>query len=263
MSQTSEPGTTAPGQPADSSDDAMLDGRVRLLQPARGYRAAIDAVLLAATVPVCAGEHILDVGCGVGAASLCLLARAASAGLSDVRVVGLEVHDDFLALARRNALRVSAHGRFEVVAGDVAAPPPGLGLFDHVMSNPPYLPADRADPSPDRGKALATVESTADLATWLGFCVDVLRPGGTLSLVHRADRQAEIVALVQSRLSDVTVLPLLPRVGVPAKRLILRARRGGVGGLRVLPGLALHRLDGGYTESANAILRDAQALDLD
>lgn len=262
MSHVRNPANARTDGVADCTDDALLGGRIRLLQPARGYRVAVDAVLLAAAVPVQAGARVLDAGCGVGAAALCLLVRAASAGLTGVHVVGLDVQDRFVALARLNAQRNGLSDRIDVVAGDVAAAPAGLGAFDHVMTNPPYLPAARADPSPDRSKALATVESTADLARWLDVCLRALRPGGTLTLVHRADRQAEIVDLIRPQADDIAILPLLPRPGAPAKRLILRVRKGGDGGVRILPGLALHDAGGAYTPAADAVLRDAAVLDL-
>ncbi|HEX2888829.1 tRNA1(Val) (adenine(37)-N6)-methyltransferase [Vineibacter terrae] len=247
---------------ADCTDDRLLGGRVRLLQPARGYRVAIDAVLLAASVPVASGQRVIDVGCGVGAAALCLLARAAASGLSGVDAVGLDVQPRFVALARCNAERNGVAGAMTVVEGDVAAPPPDLGLFDQVMTNPPYLSAAQADPPPDRSKALATVESTADLAAWLGFCRRLLRPGGTLSLVHRADRRAELLRLLRPLAADIAVLPLLPQAGAAPRRLLIRARQGTGGQVRDLPGLVLHRKAGGYTPEAEAILRDAAGLDL-
>ena len=262
MSQTVDPDPPDPAGFPDVTDDALLGGRVRLLQPRRGYRAAVDAVLLAAAVPATASQWILDVGCGVGAATFCLLARLASAGLTDVRAVGLELQDSFVDLARCNAERNSFAGLFEARQADVATPPTDLGVFDHVLSNPPYLPAARADPSPDSSKALATVESTADLTAWIGFCLQSLRPHGTLSLVHRADRQAEIIGLLRPRATDIVVLPLLPRPGAAPKRLILRARLGIGGHVRHLPGLVLHPAGGGYTPETEAILRDARPLDL-
>ncbi len=254
--------TPRPEGIADCSDDALLGGRVRILQPARGYRVAVDAVLLAAAVPLAADTRILDVGCGVGAASLCLLARAAAAELAGVRTIGLEIQPRYAALARCNAARNGMAATFEVVDGDVAMPP-ALDAVDHVMTNPPFLPASRADPSPDPGKALATVESTADLATWLAFCLSVLRPGGTLSVVHRADRLAELIDRLRPRAADLVVRPLLPRAGAAAKRVIVRARTGTGGGVRTLPGLVLHQADGGYTPEVDTILRAAAPLNID
>jgi tRNA1(Val) A37 N6-methylase TrmN6 len=244
----------------DCTDDALLDGRVRLLQPARGYRVAVDAVLLAASVPLAAGLRIMDVGCGVGAAALCLLARAREAGFADIRLTGLEVQERLVELARQNAQRNGASALFDVVAGDVAAPPAGLGIFDHILTNPPYLPPSRADPSPDPGKALATVESTAGLAAWIAFCLRSLRPAGTLTLVHRADRKAEIVDLMRPHVRDITILPVLPQVASAPGRLIVRARPGKGGTVLAREPLVLHRPGGGYTEAADAILRHAGAV---
>ncbi|HKU93887.1 MAG TPA: methyltransferase [Vineibacter sp.] len=245
---------------ADCTDDALLGGRVHVLQPARGYRVAVDAVLLAAAVPLASGERILDVGCGVGAATLCLLARAAAMGLTGVRTVGLEVQPRYAALARLNADRNGSSDAFDVITGDVATPPV-LAAVDHVMTNPPYLPAAQADPSPDRGKALATVESTADLAIWLDYCLRVVRPGGTVSVVHRADRLPELIARLRPHVVDLAVLPLLPRAGAAPKRVMLRARRGTGGAILTVPGLVLHDASGGYTPQADAILRDAAPLE--
>jgi tRNA1(Val) A37 N6-methylase TrmN6 len=183
--------------------------------------------------------------------------------VEDIRVTGLEVQDRLAGLARRNAAMNGVAGRFDVIVGDVAAPPPGLGAFDHVMTNPPYLAAAAADPPPDRSKALATVESTAGLSVWLDFCLRVLRPGGTLGLVHRADRRAEIVGLLRPGAADIAVLPLVPRTGAAARRLIVRARKGRGGHVRDLPGLVLHRPGAGYTPQVEAILRDARPLALE
>ncbi len=246
----------------DVSDDGLLGNRVRLLQPARGYRVAVDAVLLGAAIPAGADERVIDVGCGVGAAALCLLARLESAGVTDLKVIGLELQPHLAELARRNAERNGFNECLEIVTGDVAAPPQGLGTFDHVMTNPPYLPAARADPPPDRSKALATVESTADLAGWMTFCLKVLRPGGTLSLVHRADRQTEIVDLLRPHAADIAILPLLPQEGAAAKRLLLRLRQGRGGEVRMLPAMILHHTGGEYTPAADAVLRGAQHLEI-
>ena len=232
----------------ETTEDTLLGGRVRLLQPRRGYRVAIDPVLLAASVEARAGERVLDLGCGTGAVALCLAAR-----LPSVSIVGLELQADFAELAERNAALNGASDRVRIVRHDIAAPlPADLGLFDHVATNPPFLAAAVADVPPDRGKALATVESSADLAHWLAVALAALKPGGTLTLIHRTDRLDEILAPLARM--DVTVKRLSD-----AGRVLIRARTGKAA-LHHSPALALHRPSGGYSDAAEAVLRHAAPL---
>jgi tRNA1(Val) A37 N6-methylase TrmN6 len=242
----------------EHTEDTLLSGKVRLRQPAEGYRAAIDPVLLAAAVPAAEGSLVLDVGVGAGAAALCLAAR-----VPGCRIVGLEVQPEMAQLARENVQANGFAGRVEVLTGNVAAPPPRLapGSFHHVMSNPPYLSPERANASGTAAKTRANVEGEADLASWLRLCVNMLRPKGTLSLIHRADRLDEILALLRGRVGELVVIPLWPKAGRPAKRVIIRGRKGLATPLELAPGLVLHEADGRYTPQAEALLRGAVSLD--
>ena len=234
------------------TEDALLGGRVRLIQPARGYRVAVDAVLLAAAVDAAPGQRILDLGAGVGAVGLCVAAR-----LAGCRVVGIELQEALAELAERNANLNGMAGRVRTVVHDLAKPlPADLGRFDHVVTNPPYLAAAVADPSPDPSKALATVESSADLAHWLAVATAAAEPAGTLLIIHRSDRRDEILGhLDRLGWGDVT-LKRLP----PAARILVRARRADRPTRRDAAPLTLHRPGGGYTEEAEAILRHAGPL---
>lgn len=159
-----------------------------MMQPARGYRVAVDAVLLAAAVESLPGERILDLGAGVGSVGLCLAAR-----VPGCEMVGIELQPALAGLAQRNAELNGMAGRVRTIVHDLAvALPDVLGLFDQVVSNPPYLAAAVADPSPDPAKALATVESSADLARWLAVATQAAKPAGTITLIHRSDRLDEI-----------------------------------------------------------------------
>jgi len=234
------------------TEDALLGGRVRLLQPARGYRVAVDAVLLAAAVDAAAGARILDLGAGVGAVGLCLAAR-----LPGCTVVGIELQTALAALAEHNAALNGMSHRVQILVHDLAQPlPADLGAFDHVVSNPPYLAAAVADPSPDPSKALATVESSADLARWLEVATGAAKPAGTLLVIHRSDRLEEIVdRLGRLGWGDVAVKRL-----PPARRVLVQARRAVGAARREVPPLTLHRPDGRYTDEAEAILRHAAPL---
>lgn len=234
------------------TENTVMGGRVKLLQPRRGYRIAVDAVLLAAAVDASPGESVLDLGTGVGAVALCIAAR-----VPGCRITGIELQPALAALAERNAGLNDATDRVGILVHDLAnALPPELGPFDHVATNPPYLSAAVADPSPDRSKALATVESSADLARWLAVATGALKPAGTLLVIHRSDRLEEVVGvLVRLGWGDITVKRL-----PPAARVLVRARAAGELRRRDAAPLVLHRPNGGYTDEAEAVLRHGQPL---
>jgi len=246
------------------SENRLLGGRVRLRQPVTGYRAAIDPVLLAATVPATAGERVLDVGSGPGAAGLCLAAR-----VPGVRLTLLEADVHAAERARENAALAAADPPIAVVEADVAAAPCGLGraVFDHVLTNPPFMEPERGTPATARGRS-ARHEGGVPLADWIRACVLWVRAGGTVTVVHRADRCDQLIAaMVAAGLGGIAVLPLWPRAGEPAKRLIVQGRRGSRARARLLPGLVLHGdvlhgETGTFTAAADAVLRGATALPL-
>ncbi|MGC2855791.1 tRNA1(Val) (adenine(37)-N6)-methyltransferase [Novispirillum sp. DQ9] len=236
-------------------EHGLLGGRVRLLQPAGGgYRAAIDPVLLAAAMPAQAGARLLDVGVGTGAALLCLLARC-----PQVEATGLELLPEHADLATRSLALNGWTAR--IVLGDLRARPAPVGgnAFDMVMTNPPFHgPGTRP---PHAGRAGAHMEDVP-LAEWLDFCLRRLRPRGVLGVIHRADRLDDILAALAGKAGAVEVIPLWPKAGQPAKRVIVRARKGARGPAVLHPGVVLHEADGTYTPQAQAILRDGAALDL-
>jgi tRNA1(Val) A37 N6-methylase TrmN6 len=239
--------------------DFLLNGRVRLVQPDGGYRAAIDPVFLAAITDARDGDRVLDVGTGTGAAALCLAARVAGAS-----VVGLEQRADAAAFARRNVVLNGLAARVRVVEGDLLEPPPELrpGSFDRVMMNPPYLRADGASPPPDPWKAAANVEGAARLPDWLRFADAMLKPRGMVTLVHRADRIDDIFDALRGRFGGLVLVPLWPKAGQEAKRVLVAARKGARTPARLTAGVTVHGADGAYTAEAERILRGAGALAL-
>lgn len=240
---------------SDYTEDAMMDGRILLRQPKDGYRAAIDPLFLAAAVPAQDGHLVLDVGSGVGAASLALAWR-----VPGCRVIGLEPQAELVALARDNIGLNAMTGRVETVTGAIEAPPPRLppGGFHHVMTNPPYHKG--GTPSPHAGRALANAEGVVDLAAWMRLCITMLRPKGTLVTVNRADRLDELLAALRGKVGEVIVFPLWPKTGRAAKRVLVRARKSVNSPLTLHPGLVLHEEDGGYTAGADAVLRLGAAI---
>lgn len=245
------------GETPPTTVDMFLGGRIKICQPAAGYRAGSDPVLMAAAVRAGAGERVLDLGCGVGTAALCLLARVAEA-----RVTGLEVQPELAALARANAEANGQGDRFVVVEGCLTRPPSllrGQG-FDHVMTNPPWYEPGTVTAPPAAGKAMGHMEGALDLGAWLATAVGLLRPKGRLTVIHRADRLADILAALGGRAGEIRVLPLYPRPGRSAVRVIVTARRGARTPLEVLPGLVMHDAQGAYQETVEAVLRGGAPL---
>ncbi len=241
---------------AACTSDRLLGGRLTIRQPERGYRAAIDPVLLAAAVPAKAGQSVLEAGTGVGTAALCLATR-----VEGVSIVGLEIDAATADLARANVALNGFEAAITIALGDILDPPGELRerSFELVMSNPPYHPA-ATPPSPDARKALATREGVS-VADWVHACLRRLQPGGRLVLIQRADRLPELLAELAGRTGDIEIVPLWPKAGRPAKRVLVRCRKGARGAARLVPGLVLHRSDGKYSPAAEAILRDGADLD--
>ncbi len=254
-------GQRVPEDP-ELTDDGFLGGRLRILQPLEGYRAATDPVLLAAAVAARPGESVLDLGCGVGVAALCLATRVPGLGLA-----GVERQADYAALARQNAARNGVS--LEVVEADLATLPADLRArsFDHVLTNPPYYPRSAGTPARDPGREAARREETP-LPLWLATATRRLRPGGTLTLIQSADRLPDTLAALPPALGSLVVLPLSPRLGRAANRFLLAGRKGGRAAFRLLSPFVLH--DGMVHDgdrdllmpAAQAILRNGAPLAL-
>lgn len=248
----------APNQPV-YTEDFLLGGRVLIRQPRDGYRVAIDPIFLAASINVDAGHTVLDVGAGVGAASLCLAMRC-----PDIKVTAVELLREHVRYAVDNVNLNHVRDRIEVLHGDLLHPPPRLaaGTFTHVMANPPYLETARGRVSTNPNKATANHEGNADLDQWAKFCLLMVKPKGTVTFVHRADRLPEILSYFMGRLGDIVVYPLWPGKNKAAKRVLVSGVKNSQGAFKIMPGMILHQDDGKFTPEADAILRNAQGLDM-
>ncbi len=244
---------------AELTQDRFLGGRLSVWQPRAGYRAGVDAVFLAAAVPARPGETVLELGCGVGVASLCLARRVPGVILS-----GIEVQPDYAELARRNATDNGI--ALSVTTGDLTRMPEALRQqsFDHVIANPPYFLRDRSTQATDTGRETALGEGTP-LASWIEAAIRRLAPKGCLTMIQRADRVPEILAALDDRMGGIQLLPLAPRAGRQAKLVLLRAVKGARAPFALLPPVALHagethRDDAkDYARQIDAVLREAAA----
>jgi tRNA1(Val) A37 N6-methylase TrmN6 len=244
----------------DFSDDRLLNGRVTLRQPRQGYRVAIDAVLLAAAVPAKPGERILELGCGVGASSLCLLSR-----VPEARVSGLELQQELLDLAFWNASANGKEASLQLIAGSVAELPKSLvrESFDHVFFNPPFLAGGNNGRAPeDKQVQLATREGDISLGQWVRAASGLIKPKGSVTAIHRTDRIGDLLAALEPSFGDFRLFPLWPKARRSAKRILVQARKTSRAPLQLCSGLVLHEEDGTFTAAAEAVLRQGLALEI-
>jgi tRNA1(Val) A37 N6-methylase TrmN6 len=244
----------APSAGAAVTLSSLLDRRLSLAQPARGHRAGTDALLLAAAGPTDFDGRCLDIGAGTGAVGLAyaMLEPAARPGL-------VEIDPLLAALARHNIEANGLADRADVIEGDIlgAALPDGLepGAAKLVLTNPPYLDPDRSRASSDPLRRLAHVMPARGLARWLGAAALALAPGGMLVLIHRADHLGLVLAALADDFGALQVLPIHPRAGANAVRILVRGVKGARGPLSIRPGLLLHGPGTGFTATVEAIHR--------
>lgn len=257
---------------AATTRDAVLGGKLALEQPVRGHRAGTDAVLLAATLGAGEGRGatVLDLGCGVGTVGL-IAARL----WGQARVTCVDIDADSLDLTAENARLNGLSERVETVALDVLAGAAarrraGLrdGVYDVVLTNPPFLDPSvaRLSPDLDRRRAHAFTEdapATNRLSVWVKSAAALLRPKGRLAIIHRADALAPLLAACEGRLGAIQVLPVHPHAAAPASRILVVATRGSRAPLSLLPALHLHEADGpGFTPRAERLHRGEETLAL-
>lgn len=231
------------------TEDAFLDGRLLLRQPPRGHRIGTDALLLAAAAP--AAGRVCDLGAGVGAVGLALLLRGAG------QAVLVERDPTFAALAEANialgGFGVRAHlARLDLFDRRSVLAEPLLAdqSFDSVATNPPFDQSLEGRRSPSALKIAAHAMAGGSLGDWLVAAARLLREGGTLTLIHRADRLAQVLAALPGRLGGVAVRPVQPRAEAAATRILVSAIAGSRAPLALLPPIVLHGPDGSFTPEA-------------
>lgn len=239
---------------AQTTEIHVLDKKVRLLQPEKGFRTSIDGVLLAAACPVQGGQNVLDMGCGVGTVGLCILHRVPGAC-----VTGVEIQQECVTLAQENA--VLNENAVEFVHGDIRDFSPEI-CFDHIVCNPPFLEARHHLPSPEEGLAKARGHQDEELTVqdWVDAGFRNLKSGGSFTMIHRADATDRIIRALGKRFGAVEIIPLWPHTGEDAKRVIVRAVKDRKSPAMLRAGLVLHEEGGSYTAAADNVLRGGAAL---
>jgi len=247
----------------DTSEDAVLGGRLRLRQPLTGHRVGHDAILLAAATGGRAGELAVDLGAGVGAAGLALAARVAG-----LKVALVEIDVVLSRLAADNARLNGLDDRVRAITCDaedksaLAAAGLSAGNADRVLMNPPFHDARRHNVSPDARRRVANAGEPGLLARWMAYATFLPKRHGVLTLIWRADEVDDVLQTLAGEFGAIAVLPVQPREGAPAIRVLVRAVKGGTGAPVYRAALILNDAQGRPTAAADALLRGGQKLTL-
>ncbi len=235
--------------------DRFLGGAVSILQPTKGYRAGMDAVLLAASLSADEGESLAEAGCGAGAALLCAAHRLPGANFT-----GFERDAASIALARESAA-LNLFDHVDIRQHDVAERHAALeNVYDQAFANPPFFdPGAVRPPAPDRQAAYL---AATPLKAWILFLHHITKPGGRVTLIHRAAALADLMEVFAPRFGEIEVLPIRPAPTAAAHRILVRGRKGlRRGPVTLYDGLTLHDPAGGPASSRAAACYKSGALE--
>ena len=232
----------------------ILGNRLQLAHLKDGFQTSIDSVLVAAACPIKSGQSLLDLGCGIGSAGLCVAER-----VQNIQLTGIDIQPEVIELAIENAKSNEKQASF--ISGDVRDYKE-QNLYDHIICNPPYLESGKHLRSPEESKATAMGHSEASLEDWVKTAHRALKPHGCLTLIHRADQIDKILQCYERRFGGIEIIPLWPYKDQEAKRIIIRALRDRKTPTRIHAGLILHQEGGDYTMEAQDILAHMKGLNL-
>lgn len=233
------------------NDIYVLGKRVWLRQPEKGFRISLDSVMLAAACPAKEGETLLDLGCGVGGAGLCVLAR-----VGEINLTGIDIQPQCIELAALNAEKNRYSDICTFQQAD-AATYETKERFKHIICNPPYLDSGTHMPSPYEHKALSMGSENPGIEVWIDAAFRSLKSGGSFTIIHRADMLDKILQAFGKRFGSTEIIPLWPKANQPAKRVIVKTTKDRRSPASLHPGITLHNEDGSNTEEAENILRHA------
>lgn len=239
----------------------VLNKSLALQQIEGGFRTSTDSVLLGAACPAKTGDSILDLGCGVGSAGLCVLYRVDGSILT-----GIDIQDDHVQVATQNAQLNDMEDRACFVCSDIRDEH-DIGTFSHVISNPPYKEAGAHIPSPSNKKALAMghQDEALTLQDWITCAWKHIKGQGSLTMIHEAEKTDDIIHNLYSvkggrRFGNVEIFPIYSKFEEPANRVIIRAWKHRKSGTILHFGIIMHQADGIYTKEAEDVLRHSAPL---
>jgi tRNA1(Val) A37 N6-methylase TrmN6 len=233
----------------------LFNGKVTVYQPVQGYRFALDSLVLAAFTPAKDHQTVLELGIGVGAASLALAFQH-----PHITIHGIDIQAGILPITQKNIDANEWTDRFKLVSGNLTQRLVEGHYYDHVIMNPPFFEEHTYTGSPHAHKTLSHGESDGLLKDWIHEAHRALTSRGYVTIVHTAHRLNEIVSLLTEKFGGIEIFPLWPKIGSPAKRVLVRARKSVNSPTKLHFGLVLHHSDGTFTADAANIIHHGHKL---
>lgn len=237
------------------TQDDFLDGKLKIFQPQKGFRAGSDSVLLAASIPSSIKGKILDVGCGVGTASLCYAFRN-----QNVKIDGIELHQEMMDLADKNIKENGFQKQITVHQSDIFNKPESIepNSYDLVLTNPPYF--KEKGTIKDESRISARIKRNFSIENWIEYCLKMLKPRGYIHLIYPTSDLDHVISCLTNKCGEITIYPLWPKPGIDSKRMIVIARKSVKTPSRLLSGMILHDSKGDYTSKALSALKLGKGL---
>ncbi len=245
---------------SDHVEIHILGHKVRLYQPLEGFRTSLDSVLLAAACPAIKFQKVLDIGCGVGGASFCLLYRQ-----PEIKLTGIDIQEEYIHIACRNRTLNKHHIQPEFKVDSVIdfRMENSQDRFDHVICNPPFYDAGDHIPSPSTAIALARghIDEALTLKDWIDCAYYNLKSKGSFTIIHQAEKLDVILRDMGKRFGATEIIPIYTKLGRPAKRVIIRSYKDRKSPLMLRQAVYLEDAGGQQTEHAHFLLREGYSFD--
>lgn len=210
--------------------DDLQYNNMYIIQDPNGYCFTSDAVLLANNVTVKKGDKVCDLGTGSGIIPILMTAKTELS-----QAVGLELIERQVDMATRSVEYNKLQDRLKIVHGDIKEADKifGVGVFDLVVSNPPYGIVGTGEMKQDSWIAQSRYEITVTLEEVIRSASKIVRYGGRVAIINKAERLSEMTCLMVKYGIEPKKLINVFRKGDMADTVIVEGVRGGKKGIKV------------------------------
>ena len=240
--------------------DGFLDGKLKIIQLKKGYRAGHDAVILASSINAKRGDNCLELGIGSGVVSICLAHR-----IKGLTILGFENNQQMIEISKENielnqyqkiinTLKVDIEGDLKDIQNSKGQ------TFDHVYANPPYFNSESSITPKNDNKKAANIGNAKTLDLWIKKSLAFSKSGGQITFINHINNLPKLLHLFSKKMGAIEVTPIFPKRNSLASRVIISGVRDSKKAITFNDGLILNNSKGVSTKRVEGILRKGCAL---